>query len=275
MWKLKSLTVNALLLFISFGSTPSYAVANHELEAIRSYFTISLMAASDEFECFTDNDVTQINKHLELSIGEESPDPSEMNSDELIAYDGAKLINRVMQLSHCDNVSSLLNRVDTTITPDEISDFDFKLLVRQVLLLMVETFTLEASMMNHLNYGDPDILSGAANNLFYELARDQLEFSLVLINVTDFEDIETKYLYKFFLERSDELLGTNSEDALVQQVSPSIGKIYQKMGLFLIDAESFEDSTDLFEPLLEFVVDINPHVYKVNKLVLDSLPQGI
>ena len=272
---LRSLSSGVLLFCISIFSISTHAIDNGELEVVRSYFTVGLMSSSDEFVCFTDNDVEQINAHLIPPRGDNPPVPSEMTSDELITYDGTRFINRMMQLSHCDTVDAMVNRVETTVGPDEVSDFELQLLVRQVLLLMVENFTIEASMMNHLNYGDPDIFSGEANILFYELARDQIEFSLLLMNVMDFEDIDTKYLYRFFLERSDELLETTSEDPLVQRVSPSVGKIYQKMGLFLINAESFEDGGDLFDPLLEFLLEINPHVYSMNNAVVNSLPQGI
>lgn len=275
MLTLRSFTFSASLLFLSIFSTSSHAIDNGELEVIRSYFTVNLMAASDGFECFTDNEINQINDHLQSSRGDPIPDPSEMTPDDLIVYDGAKLINRMLQISDCNTLASTLTRVDMIMGADDASDFDLKLLARQFLLILVDSFTIEASMMNHLNYGDPDIFSGDANNLFYDLARDQIEFSLLLMNVIDFEDIDTKYLYKFFLERSDELLENDSEDPLVRRVSPSVGKIYQKMALLLMDAESNENESDLFEQLLDFLIEVNPHIYAVNKAVVDSLPQGI
>ena len=81
---------------------------------------------------------------------------------------------------------------------DKASDFQLTLPTSWILLMLILTFTIEASMINHPNYNKLHVLSGNANNLFYNLSSDQVAFNIPIINLANLDDIQTNYLYKFF-----------------------------------------------------------------------------
>ena len=259
---------------LCFSVGASAEVSPAELELTRTYFAMGAMATSDSFECFGDEQVNKINQQLDR-VREMASDSDD--SVGLMVSQGTRLISRYVDLLSCADVLAITTRLQTieSQTDPEISEYMGLIFGREILIGMINAASIEAKMMNNLAYGDAAILSGDVNDLLYELARDQIEFSLLLLNDFDI-GVDSQYLYKHMLERGDELDNpVETDDKIFAAIRPSVGRIYRKMGMVLLDLDTKGDEANQIEALFDYALDTNSHLYRVNSTILNSFPSGI
>lgn len=262
----------SICLSFSVGTSADPNLA--ELDLAKTYFAVGVMASSDTFECFDDSQVAKINQQLD-GFREMALDSDE--SVRLMVGQGTRLISRYVDLLSCADVTALRKRFQT-IEPEtdpEISDYLGLIFSRELLIGMINIASIEAKMMNNLAYGDAAVLSGDVNDLLYELARDQIEFAMLLLNDLDI-GVDSQYLYKYLLERGDELDSPlETDDQIFATIRPSVGRIYRKMGMALLDLDTKGDEANQIDALFKYVLDIKSHLHTVNSTILDSFPSGI
>ena len=198
-------------------------------------------------------------------------------SVDLMVGQGTRLISRYVDLLSCADVSALTKRfqIIESETDPEIREYLGLIFGRELLIGMINAASIEAKMMNNLAYGDAAVLSGDVNDLLYELARDQIEFAMLLLN--DFDvGVDSQYLYKYLLERGDDLDGpVETDDQIFAAIRPSVGRIYRKMGMVLLDLDTNGDEGNQIGALFEFALDTNRHLHEINRTILSSFPSGI
>lgn len=270
--KISKLIAVSICLWFSGGASANVSPA--ELELTRTYFAMGTMATSDTFECFDDEQVIKINQQLDYTreMASESDD-----SVGLMVGQGTRLISRYVDLLSCADFQAITTRLQTieSQTDPEMTDYMGLIFGREILIGMINAASIQAKMMNNLGYGDAAILSGDVNDLLYELARDQIEFSLLLLNDFDI-GVDSQYLYKYMLERGEELdTPVETDDEIFATIRPSVGRIYRKMGMVLLDLDTQGDEANQIEALFDYALDTNSHLYLVNSAILDSFPAGI
>ena len=194
----------------------------------------------------------------------------------LMVSQGTRLISRYVDLLSCADVLAITTRLQAieSQTDPETSEYMGLIFGREILIGMINAASIEAKMMNNLAYGDAAILSGDVNDLLYEL-RVTRSSSLLLLNDFDI-GVDSQYLYKYMLERGDELDNpVETDDKIFAAIRPSVGRIYRKMGMVLLDLDTKGDQANQIEALFDYALDTNSHIYRVNSTILDSFPSGI
>ena len=245
-----------------------------EQELIRLYFGMGATASSETFQCLGEEQKLGLDKQLE-KMREQST--QENSNVQVILRQGLRLTSQYADSLTCATMNDFAYRlqlIEEEPDPDysEYLSFTFG---RELLLEMIKNASIEAKMMNNFAYGNADFFSGDTNELLYQLARDQIEFSLVLLNDYDV-GIDTKYLYTYLLERSEELeIATQTEDAVFADVRKPVGAIYRKMGMILLGLDAKEENANYLEAIIDYAEDTRGRLQSINNTILNSLPSAI
>lgn len=274
MFKLRSSFLLSVL-FALFGLTAVADEKQLEQDLVRLYFGLGATASADSFECLEPERKLQLDEQLEKML--QRSDAAQLNV-RVILRKGLRLTEQYSDSLTCVAMNDFADRLQLIEmeSDPEYSDYLSFSFGRELLLEMIRNASIEAKMMNNFAYGDADLLSGDTNELLYELARDQIEFALVLLNDYDV-GIDTKYFYKYLLERSEELeANIATEDKVFVAVRPAVGAIYRKMGMVLLGVDANEEGTGKYlEALIDYAEDTRWRIQSINNTILNSLPPAI
>ena len=261
--------------FFLCGNSPvSAGESVAEQELVRLYFGMGATASSETFQCLGEEQKLRLDKQLEQM--REQSTQEDLNV-QVILRQGLRLTSQYADSLTCVTMSDFANRLELIeAEPDpEYSEYLSFTFGRELLLEMIKNASIEAKMMNNFAYGNADLFSGDTNELLYQLARDQIEFSLVLLNDYDI-GIDTKYLYTYLLERSEELgTATQTDDAVFAGVRKPVGAIYRKMGMILLGLDSKEENANYLEVIIDYAEDTRGRLQTINNTILNSLPSAI
>lgn len=264
----------AVLMLSCFGSS-SYANGNLvEQGLVRAYFGMAAIASSQDFVCLNKEQKYNLDEQLKR-IREQSMEVDA--SIQLIVNQGVRLTQQYAESISCTVMQDYANRLqliseeaDTDYA--EYMEFSFG---RELLLGMIKNASIDAEMMVNFAYGSEDVLSGDTNELLYQLSRDQVEFSLAILNDYDI-GIDTKSFYTYLLKQSEKLESSvDSDDQTFKAVRASVSPIYRKMGMVLLSLDAKDADADFIEALVDFANDTRQHLNAINMIVIDSLPAAI
>lgn len=273
MFKKKSCEL-IIILVLACG-TPVFAVASQlEQGLIRLYFGIGAAASSENFECLDENQIQRLDQ--EIAQMKERALLADQNT-QVMLNQGLRLTTQYIDSITCGVLNDFGKRLQgiEAESDTEYAEFLAFAFGRELMLEMIGNASIDTKMMTVLSYGSPDVLGSESNEILYQMSRDQIEFSLALLNDYDI-GIDMTSFYTYLLERAEALEApVESNDSVYLEIRPSISEIYRKMGMTLLRIDAQDGDANYIEAIIKFTEGSRQHLQSVNYAILSSLPDAI